>query len=439
VAGAITIYLVGDERLIASLEAAVIATPRDVPLRLHLADMLVDAGRIESASTHYVGVLQEHPDDLRALLGAARTAELLHRPTQAAAYRRLAGLLSSPTAEEAAAHGSTTDGQSDESTGKPEDRERAPVGAAPAEDEYDLFLAGLIAESDAEVGRPSITLADVGGLDTVKQRLQSSFLGPARNPKLRRIYGTTLQGGLLLYGPPGCGKTFIAKALAGELGARFSSIGISDILDMWLGNSEKALHETFEKARQNTPCVLFIDELDALGMKRSNLARSGGRGVVVQLLTELDGAKGNNDGLFVLGATNQPWDVDPALRRPGRFDRTVLVLPPDRAARRTIVSLQMKDRHSEDLDIDWIAARTEGFSGADLGLLCNAAAESALADSITSSTNRPISQTDFKTALGGVRPSTRQWFDAARSFAMFAKENGDYDELLNYMTRHKLR
>jgi SpoVK/Ycf46/Vps4 family AAA+-type ATPase len=110
-------------------------------------------------------------------------------------------------------------------------------------------------------------------------------------------------------------------------------VGLHEVLDMYVGQSERNIHETFERARRNTPCVLFLDEIDALGQKRTNLARSAVRNAVVQLLAELDGLEEANEGLFVLGATNQPWDIDPALRRPGRFDRTVLVVPPDRVAR----------------------------------------------------------------------------------------------------------
>src|SRR5262245_4364317 len=164
-----------------------------------------------------------------------------------------------------------------------------------------------------------------------------------RSPELRQMYGKSLRGGLLLYGPPGCGKTFLARAVAGELGANFYAVGLHEVLDMWLGQSEHNLHELFVRARRNNPCVLFLDEVDALGQKRSHLSRSAGRNVVVQLLAELDGMGADNEGVFVLAATNQPWDVDPALRRPGRFDRTILVVPPDLDARRKILEVHMRE------------------------------------------------------------------------------------------------
>src|SRR5438445_103058 len=137
-----------------------------------------------------------------------------------------------------------------------------------------------------------------------------------------------------------------------------------DVLDMWLGKSEQNLHAIFETARRHAPCVLFLDEVDALGLKRSNLSHSAGRNVVVQLLSELDSTRSDNEGLFVLGATNQPWDLDPALRRPGRFDRSLLVLPPDEPARAAILAYHLRDPPvAADLDIERLAKRTDGYSG----------------------------------------------------------------------------
>ena len=175
----------------------------------------------------------------------------------------------------------------------------------------------------------------------------------------------------MLWGPPGCGKTFLAKALAGQFGAGFISIAMSDVLDMWLGNSEQNLHTVFNQARQyadvsGTPCVVFIDELDGLGSRRSRVAHSGIRSVVTQLLTELDGTASDNDGVVVVGATNTPWDVEPALRRPGRFDRTICVLPPDLEARTAILGAAFRSRPvAPGLDLASVARRTDGHSGAD--------------------------------------------------------------------------
>jgi SpoVK/Ycf46/Vps4 family AAA+-type ATPase len=293
-------------------------------------------------------------------------------------------------------------------------------------------------DQDWRSERPTVTLNQVAGMDAVKRRLNVAFLGPLRNPELRQMYGKSLRGGLLLYGPPGCGKTFIARATAGELGAKFVSIGVSDVLDMWLGESERHLHEVFETARRNAPTVLFFDEIDAIGQKRSQLRHSAGRNIVNQLLAELDSVDHGNDGVFVLGATNHPWDVDTALLRPGRFDRIVLVLPPDEVARQAILALHMEGRPVDTLNLEWIAAKTRDFSGADLAHVCESAVELAMEASVSSGRTRPIGQADFKEALKDVRPSTRPWFDTARNYVMFANESGVYDELLAYMRAAKL-
>lgn len=252
------------------------------------------------------------------------------------------------------------------------------------------------------------------------------------------MYGKSLRGGLLLYGPPGCGKTFIGRAVAGELGAHFLSVGLHEVLDMWLGKSEQNLHALFRMARRNAPSVLFLDEVDALSQKRSHLSRFAGRNVVVQLLSELDGIGEENEGVFVIGATNQPWDLDPALRRPGRLDRTILVLPPDEPARRSILAYHLRGRPIGDVDINRLASRTDGLSGADFRLVCESAAETALEASLASGAARPIGMKDMVGAASDVRPSTRAWFESAANYIMFADEGDGYDDLRQYMRRHKL-
>ncbi|MBO0806460.1 MAG: ATP-binding protein [Nocardiopsaceae bacterium] len=273
-------------------------------------------------------------------------------------------------------------------------------------------------------------------MEAVKDRLEVSFLAPMRNPELRKLYGKSLRGGLLLYGPPGCGKTFLARAVAGEMGAHFIAAGLSEILDMYIGQSEKNLHELFAQVRRNAPCVLFLDEIDALGQKRSQTRNSAARGVVNQLLAELDSVGSENEGVFVLAATNQPWDVDAALRRPGRLDRTVLVLPPDAPARRAILAYHLRDRPVENIELSKLVAATERFSGADLAHLCETAAEKALISSARSGEARLMGMPDFEAALAEVRPSTAPWFSAARGVVMFANEGGAYDELAAWFRDH---
>jgi SpoVK/Ycf46/Vps4 family AAA+-type ATPase len=205
------------------------------------------------------------------------------------------------------------------------------------------------------------------------------------------------------------------------------------VLGEFIGESEKNLHAIFENARRKSPCVLFFDELDALGHKRTNLRGSAARNVVAQLLVELDGVQHVNDGIFVLGATNHPWDVDSALRRPGRFARTLCVLPPDVAAREAILQMNLHSVPTHDLALTDLAKRTEQFSGADLVALCEAAGEIAITRSIETGQTSPICMADFAAVSNEVRPSTISWIATAKNFAQFANDGGQYDDLLDYL------
>ena len=291
---------------------------------------------------------------------------------------------------------------------------------------------------DWEVERADICLADVGGMVEVKNRLEASFLAPMRNPELRRLYGKSLRGGLLLYGPPGTGKTFIARAIAGEMGAGFLSVTLTDILDHYMGISENNLHRIFQKARNHAPCVLFLDEIDALGIKRSLTRNSGMRSVVNQLLEELDGIGNDNEGVYILAATNTPWDIDPALRRPGRLDRTLLVLPPDEPARAAILHTHLRERPVEGIDLQVLARMTEGLTGADLSHVCDSAAEKALIDSVRTGRPRLMNMQDMYAAIQEVRPSTGPWFETARTVIEYADSSGEYADLREWMKRHRM-
>jgi len=417
-----------DPSLLSALVEALKKDPQSTPLRLHLANLLLESGAEAAAMEHFAAVLAREPANLEALDGAARAADALGDATRALGYRQLLQALgheSKPTPVTPST--ASPPARPDAGSGAGEGPERVRVGAG---DEVTPWW---------EVETPDLTLKDVGGMEHVKHRLHVAFLGPMRNPELRKAYGKSLRGGLLLYGPPGCGKTFIARATAGELGARFLGIGLSDVLDMWLGQSERRLHEIFEHARRNAPCVLFFDELDAIGQKRVQLQHHGSmRNVVNQLLQELDGVDANNEGVFVLGATNHPWDVDAAFLRPGRFDRILVVVPPDEPARLAILQHHLKGRPVEGVELRAIAARTDGFSGADLAHLCETATENAMEESMQMGTVRPIATVNFQEALRQVRPSTRPWFETARNFVLFANQSGAYDDLMAYMKTKKL-
>ena len=403
-----------DEDLLQSLRRAVEANPGDPALRLHLAELLLAGGLADEAVPHLAAVLERDPSSTRARTMMARAmavpdASVPPRPSPA--------------------DGSSSGFDWDEA-------EELLGDVAPP-----MFVEGDAEETTAdawEVERVQVRLDDVGGLADVKERLELAFLGPLRNPELRRLYGKSLRGGLLLYGPPGCGKSFIARALAGELGAGLISLSIHDVLDMWVGRSEQNLHELFQLARRNAPCVLFVDELDALGQRRSQLHNNAMRTTVNQLLAELDGVESDNEGVFVLAATNHPWDVDTALRRPGRFDRMVLVLPPDEPAREAIFKTHLRDRPVANVDAGKLARATDGYSGADLAHVCEAAAERALADAVRTGERRLIEMRDLEAALAEVRPSTGPWLEAARNVVMFANTDGTYDDLRDYLKRRKL-
>jgi len=185
--------------------------------------------------------------------------------------------------------------------------------------------------------------------------------------------------------------------------------------------------------------VLFLDEIDALGHRRGQLAAATMRTLANQLLAELDGMEGSNDNVFVLAATNAPWDVDPALRRPGRLDRMAVVLPPDATARADIIRYHLRHRPIASIDLARLAAATEHYSGADLAHLCDTAAEYALADALTAApdTVRLIEQRDFDAGLREVRPSTGEWFTGAANVVRYANQDGTYDDLAAYLKRRK--
>jgi SpoVK/Ycf46/Vps4 family AAA+-type ATPase len=389
-----------DPQVLQALEGAVRADPSNRALRLHLIDLLLSDFQHAAALGHCEMLLQQSPGDADA---------------QARKRAALDGFgMTSPTPTDPPASADTdVTPPAEWVSSEPE------VGEIPVSD---LF----------EIARPELTLDDVAGMEEVKQRLRMSFLEPMRNEELRKSFGHVLRSSLLLWGPPGCGKTFLAKSLAGELGLFFIHVGIADILEMWLGNSERNVKNVFDEAREMRPTVLFIDELDALGHKRAQTSSSV-RNVVNQLLLELDGATSDNEGLLVLGATNQVWDVDPALLRPGRFDRKVLVLPPDLPARQAILAHHLRNSPTAGLDIATIAGRTDGYSGADLAHVCSRAVEFALHDSVRAGSTQPVNQRHLEAALRDTSPSTGPWFNLAENYVAFSDDRTGFAELERFL------
>ena len=288
-------------------------------------------------------------------------------------------------------------------------------------------------ETPAEIERPKIAFKDVGGMDALKDEIRMKIIHPLKHPELYKAYGKTAGGGILMYGPPGCGKTYLARATAGEIKAGFLSVGINDVLNMWLGNSEKNLHELFEQARRNRPCVLFFDEVDALAAARADMRTSAGRHLINQFLAELDGVSASNEGVLILAATNAPWHVDPAFRRPGRFDRILFVPPPDAPARASILRIMLKDKPQEDVDHDALAKKSEGFSGADLKGIVELAIEKKLQQAIKEGVPKPLTTKDLLVATTALKPSTREWFATARNYALYSNQGGAYDDILKFL------
>lgn len=290
-----------------------------------------------------------------------------------------------------------------------------------------------------ESDKPMETFEDVGGLDEVKKKIRINFILPLKQPELFAAYGKEAGGSILLYGPPGCGKTFLARAVAGEIDANFLHIELQAILSMYVGQSEHNLHDIFEKAREHKPCVIFIDELDAMGGNRHQMRQHHDRMLVNQLLLELDGLQAKNDQVFVIGATNTPWYLDSALRRPGRFNHMIFVPPPEEAERETILQLKLAGKPTASLNVAKIAAASKFFSGADLEQIVQDAVDSALERTLETGEIQPITQNDLKHALKSRKATTLDWFATAKNYATFSDVNKDYQIVLDYMKRTGMR
>ncbi len=393
-------------------------TPSPRALLLH-ARLALQAGEPRLAAQQYQKAVQADP----SLADGALEQDLipyLPKRAQPLAPRRETPAADEATAEpyrEEAARGDAADDAFSETSGQ---AERMPAGDLPS-------------DGQAEVERPQLAFSDVGGMDRVKEEIQMKIILPLQQPELFKAYGKKAGGGILLYGPPGCGKTFLARATAGEVRASFLAVGINDVLEMWIGQSEKNLHALFEQARSHRPCVLFFDEVDALGANRTDMLKSGGRQIINQFLSELDGVTSNNEGVLVLAATNAPWHLDPAFRRPGRFDRIIFVPPPDAAARAAILRLMLRGKPVGEINYEAIAKKTDGFSGADLKAVVDLAVEEKLREAMKVGALRSVTEKDLLEAAKRHKPSVRDWFDTAKNYALYANQSGLYDDILAHL------
>lgn len=438
-----------NQSTIDSLRAALAISPDNIPLRLHLADTLLVSNRYDEAQEEYEIILQ-YKKEPRAQIGLAKIAYKLNQFSKAIViienlinegnkdldvhliYTR--ALLKSGDMKQSLHAYQTLLKHHPDFKDEELDNQLRVSGYQDAYDDYEYDDdSDEDYEANVFIEKPEMDFGHVGGMDHVKREIDLKIIQPLLHPEIYKAYGKKIGGGILLYGPPGCGKTYIAKATAGQINAKFISISLNDILDMWIGNSEKNLNHIFEIARKNTPCVLFIDEIDALGASRSDMKQSAGKNLINQFLQELDGISNDNEGLLILGATNMPWHLDTAFRRPGRFDRILFVPPPDAVARETIFDLKLKEKPTVNIDTKSLAKKSPEYSGADIEAVIDIAVESKLEEAIKTGVLAPLDTKDLQNALKKHKSSTAEWFVSAKNFAIYANESGLYDDILSYL------
>lgn len=440
-----------------NLREAIKASPENIPLRKYLANLLMKNERWEEAEVEVKESLRLAQQDVElkvmlanifykrkkisvGLILAEELVEMEQTPAKAwliyaqlllavndvenaqDAYEK--AIIINPNLRDSFLESEINMKLQNEDSPEPE---KIKLGGFDDEDEYED------SENYIDIEHPKISFEDVGGMEKLKEEIRMKIIFPLEHSDIYKAYGKKIGGGILMYGPPGCGKTYMARATAGEINANFISVGISDILDMYLGQSERNLHAIFEKARDLKPCVLFFDEVDALGANRTDMKSSAGRHVINQFLEELDGVRYSNDGVLILAATNAPWHLDSAFRRPGRFDRILFVPPPDDVAKKAILEIKLKDKPIQSIDYQKIAKKAVDFSGADIEAVIDIAIESKLEESMRKGTPIPLGTKDFLNAIKKHRPSTKEWFSTAKNYALFANEAGLYDEILKFL------
>ena len=426
--------------MLESLLKALKLSPNNIPLKLEVAKLFAKEGSFIECEKHLIEVLSMEGDHVEAKF---ELASCFHKQNKISAAEVLLEEIARDSSEikhlELLCYCQIH--QQNYSDAKETYQLILQIDSKYVNDNFDESLKVSVTKKEEFIDEDGLSFlrqsntrfSDVGGMSEVKNEISLKIIKPLEHQDLYKVYGKKIGGGILLYGPPGCGKTHIARATAGEIDASFISVGINEILDMWIGSSERNLHEIFETARQNTPCVIFIDEIDALGANRNDVNKTAGRSVINQFLAELDGIDSNNDGILVLGATNAPWYLDPAFRRPGRFDRIIFVSPPDLEAKASIFEIQLKDKPIEVIDYQSLANAAKEFSGADIQAAIDRTIEQKLENSFKDGVPKPISTKDILKAIKKTKPSTKEWFGSAKNYALYSNDAGLYDDILTYL------
>jgi transitional endoplasmic reticulum ATPase len=396
------------------LERQLVQRPLDKALRRQYAQVLMDIGAWEDASIQFHLLMEAAPEQAEHVLQAARCALYLKQKRQALELYARAKSLS--------------DFRIDPELQAASEEERAPVRLHAVSGNVPDNVVTLVRKPESGIG-----FNDVAGMDDLKKTLRMQIIEPFRNPGLFARFSRKAGGGVLLYGPPGCGKTMMARAIATECRATFMAVGLTDILSLWLGESERNLAALFEKARGSKPAVLFFDELDALAFSRSKAQSEHTRKLVNEFLAQLDGFTQGNDEVMILAATNMPWDIDAAIKRPGRFSKQVFVPPPDRTARARMFQLKLDGLPCDALDYDELAALSEYCSGADIDGIVDTAKDAVLSDIIHGASDRTIRQEDLRNACEQAVPSTFDWLRTAQNLVRYGGVDRSYKEVEAYL------
>lgn len=383
---------------IVELEKALLSDPFSTDLRIRLADLYLEQTDYDQAITQYDIVLNQDHENEAALTGRSLCLERQEQKEEDAGDRRIRLVATGP------------------------------------ENSGDTGNVTPLWKTDEKV-----RFSDIVGMTGLKKTIRLKVVEPFRNPGLFERFSKKTGDGILLYGPPGCGKTMMAKAIASECQAEFLSVDISGVLSMWHGESEQNLAGIFARARAAKPCVLFFDELDAIAVSRAKVQTQSARTLVNELLSQMDGLGKENSGIMILGATNMPWDIDSAAKRPGRFSRQVFVPPPDDEARRELLRLRLHGVPLEKtVDPAVIAGKTPGFSGADLDGLIENAKERAMLDMLDGDEDRVLRMSDFEEALEELSPTTVDWLRTAENLVKYGGAGSGYKDLALWLRKNRI-